>query len=116
MKLVMSTAPEKDAERIASGLLGERLVACVNLVRGVRSRYWWKGALEEAEETILLMKTADHLVERAIEKLVELHPYEVPEAVVLDVAGGLRPYLDWVDRVASGSFSKATRRGEVTQP
>ncbi|MHC4200238.1 MAG: divalent-cation tolerance protein CutA [Planctomycetota bacterium] len=101
MKLIVSTAPEEEADRIASGLLEARLVACVNLVRGVRSRYWWKGELEEAGETILLTKTTDGLVDRAIEKLVELHPYDVPEAVVLDVAGGWKPYLDWVDEVTT---------------
>lgn len=101
MKLIVSTAPEEEADRIASGLLEARLVACVNLVRGVRSRYWWKGALEEAGETILVMKTADGLVDRAIEKLVELHPYDVPEAVVLGAAGGWRPYLDWVEEVTT---------------
>ena len=101
MKLIVSTAPEEEADRIASGLLEARLVACVNLVRGVRSRYWWKGALEEAGETILVMKTADGLVDRAIEKLVELHPYDVPEAVAFDAAGGWRPYLDWVDDVTT---------------
>ena len=101
MKLIVSTAPEEEADRIASGLLEARLVACVNLVRGVRSRYWWKGALEEAGETILVMKTADGLVDRAIEKLVELHPYDVPEAVVFDAVGGWRPYLDWVEEVTT---------------
>jgi periplasmic divalent cation tolerance protein len=101
MKLIVSTAPEEEADRIASGLLEAHLVACVNLVRGVRSRYWWKGELEEAGETILLMKTTAGLVEGAIEKLVELHPYDVPEAVVFDAAGGWQPYLDWVEQVTA---------------
>ena len=101
MKLIVSTAPEEEADRIASGLLEARLVACVNLVRGVRSRYWWKGELEEAGETILVMKTTDGLVDRAIGKLVELHPYDVPEAVVLEAVGGWQPYIDWVEEVTT---------------
>ena len=96
MKLVISTAPEADAGRIGEALLAERLVACVNFVGGVKSRYWWKGALEQADETIMLMKTTPQLAQRAIERLVELHPYEVPEAVTLDIAGGHRPYLEWI--------------------
>jgi len=101
MKLIVSAAPEEEADRIASGLLEARLVACVNLVRGVRSRYWWKGALEEAGEAILVMKTSDGLVDRAIGRLVELHPYDVPEAVVFEAAGGWQPYLDWVEEVTA---------------
>ncbi len=103
MKLLVSTAPEKDADRIAGALLDARLVACVNVLRGVRSRYWWKGKLETADEAILVMKTADDLAERAVARLVELHPYEVPEAVVFDAAGGHGPYLDWVDEVTRGA-------------
>ena len=102
MKLLVSTSPEADADRIASGLLSERLVACVNLLRGVKSRYWWKGRLEEADEVVMLMKTRDDLVERAIARLVELHPYEVPEAVTVDVSGGLAAYLGWVEEVTGG--------------
>ncbi len=99
MKLLIATAPEAKAREIADALLGERLVACVNVVPGVKSRYWWKGALEESAEAMLFMKTTDDLAGAAVEKLVEVHPYEVPEAIVIDVEGGHRPYLDWVAEV-----------------
>jgi periplasmic divalent cation tolerance protein len=102
MKLLVSTAPEADAERIAEALLGERLVACVQHVRGLKSRYWWKGALEDADEVLMLMKTRDDLAERAVARLAELHPYEVPEAVLVESCGGHRPYLDWVEEVTAG--------------
>lgn len=108
MKLITSTSPEADAERIAGALLDERLVACVTFIRGARSRYWWKGKLEEADEVVMLMKTADHLLDRAIARLVELHPYEVPEAVAFDACGGWQPYLEWVDEVTRASLDTAT--------
>jgi periplasmic divalent cation tolerance protein len=101
MKLIMSTAPEGEAAGIGETLLTERLVACVNFVPGVRSRYWWKGALEEAGETVLLMKTTEALAERAVARLVELHSYDVPEAAVLDIEGGNAAYLEWIAEVTT---------------
>ena len=96
MKLIMSTAPEGEAAGIAEALLHERLVACVNFITGVKSRYWWKGALEEAAETVMLMKTTPELAKRAVTRLVELHSYDVPEAVVVDIEGGNPAYLEWI--------------------
>ena len=101
MKLIMSTAPEGEAGRIAEALLSERLVACVNFIKGVTSRYWWKGALEEAAETVMLMKTTPRLAERAVARLVELHSYDVPEAVVIDIEGGNAAYLEWIGEVTA---------------
>ncbi len=99
MKLIMATAPEADARAIGEALLEARLVACVNAIPGVKSRYWWKGKLEEADEVVLLMKTTDELADAAVAKLVEVHPYEVPEAIVVDIEGGHAPYFDWVEQV-----------------
>jgi periplasmic divalent cation tolerance protein len=99
VKLVIATAPEEKAREIADALLGDRLVACVNVLPAVKSRYWWRGELEEAVEAMLFMKTTDELAPAAVARLVEVHPYEVPEAIVVDVEGGHRPYFDWVDEV-----------------
>jgi len=103
MKLLLSTSPDRDAERIARALLDEKLIACANLVAGVRSLYWWKGAVERSDETILVMKTTDELAGRAVERLKELHPYEVPEAVLLDITGGWPPYLAWIAESTAGA-------------
>ena len=102
-KLIMTTVPEANVREIAEALLGERLVACVNALPGVESRYWWKGEIEEADEVVLLMKTTGDLADAAVARLVEVHPYEVPEAIVLDVKGGHGPYLDWVAEVTRGA-------------
>jgi periplasmic divalent cation tolerance protein len=102
LKLIMSTAPEGEAAGVAEALLKERLVACVNLVSGVRSRYWWKGTLEEAAETVMLMKTTDALAGAAVARLVDLHSYDVPEAVVLHIEGGNAAYLEWIAEVTAG--------------
>jgi periplasmic divalent cation tolerance protein len=96
VRVVLCTVPPPAAQGIADALLAERLVACVNLLPQVTSRYLWQGRLEEAAETLLVMKTAAHLVERLRQRLVELHPYDVPEVLELAVDGGHAPYLQWV--------------------
>lgn len=102
MKLIISTSPQAEAVRLARALLDEKLIACANLIGSVKSLYWWKGKQEEAEETLMLMKTTDALASRVIDRLKELHPYEVPEIVLVDIAGGWPPYLRWIEESVSG--------------
>jgi periplasmic divalent cation tolerance protein len=85
-----------DAERIARALVERRLAACVNVVPGVVSVYRWKDAVERDEEHLLVVKTRADRVEALREALVALHPYELPELVVLPVEAGHPPYLAWV--------------------
>lgn len=87
---------EADAERIAKALVEERLAACVNILPGVRSIYRWKGAVEDERELMLLMKTTLDGVERLRERLHELHPYEVPEFVVVQVDRISAAYGAWI--------------------
>jgi periplasmic divalent cation tolerance protein len=95
--LVLSTVGKReDAERIADALVGERLAACVNVVPGLLSVYRWKGALEREDELLLLIKTRAERVEEMGARLRALHPYELPEMIVLPIAGGHGPYLDWI--------------------
>lgn len=96
VSLVLATAPEADARRLADALLGERLIACANLVGPVTSRFWWQGALDEAREVLLLMKTRRDLVPALRDRLLQLHPYEVAEVLAFDVAAGAERYLQWV--------------------
>ncbi len=96
IRILLVTAPDDAVDALASTLLDERLVACVNVIPAVRSLYWWKGKKEEAREALLAIKTRDVLVEKTTKRIVELHPYEVPEVVALPVVGGHAPYLAWV--------------------
>ena len=94
---VFCTVPDQEcAERLATALLEERLAACVNILPGVVSHYRWQGALQRDAELVLLAKTRAELGRRVCERLAELHPHEVPCAVVLGVTDGLPAYLDWV--------------------
>lgn len=99
--LALCTAPEKEARALVDQLLAERLVACVNMLGPVVSRYHWEGRIEEGQEMVLLMKTTAALKERLRKRISELHSYTVPEVLEFGVDSGLESYLDWVRRSCS---------------
>ena len=90
-----ASSPE-EARKIARALVAERLVACVNILDGVSSVYRWQGAVEEAVETMFIAKTTKALSGEALTRIKALHSYDVPAAVVYDMAGGLPAYLAWI--------------------
>ncbi|MFT7579919.1 MAG: periplasmic divalent cation tolerance protein [Myxococcota bacterium] len=96
VRVVLVTCPSKDANRIARTVLEERLVACVNVVSGVKSLYWWKDKLQEDKETLLVLKTPANCYASLEQRLTEIHPYDVPEVLSMDVAEGLDTYMSWV--------------------
>ena len=102
MKLVLTTAPEKEAERIARSLVGERLCACAQVLPPMRSIYWWKGKVEDAEERLILLKTDEVHLERLEARLTELHPYDVPEFVAMEVERASAAYSSWLKEVMDG--------------
>ncbi|MDD1634118.1 MAG: divalent-cation tolerance protein CutA [Methanomicrobiales archaeon] len=93
--LVISTVPRDASERIASAMVEERLVACVNAA-SVRSRFFWKGECSTEEEDLLIMKTRKDLAHKVMARLQAIHPYDVPEILIIPVLDGYRPYLEWV--------------------
>jgi len=96
--VVLSTvAGAEDAERIARALVERGLAACVNVVPQVVSIYRWKGAVERAEERLLVMKTTADRFEALRRAVVELHAYEVPEVIAIRIHAGHAPYLAWLD-------------------
>lgn len=102
--LALTTAPDEAVAReLAHALLEERLVACVNILPGMQAMYWWRGKIEAAGECVLLLKTSTQRWAALKARLPQLHPYEVPELVALEIADGLEPYLGWVVSEARGS-------------
>jgi periplasmic divalent cation tolerance protein len=99
VRVVLMTAPDPaTGERLANTLVEERLATCANLVAGLTSIYWWQGKVERVAEVLLILKTVESRVQALRERAVALHPYEVPEVLVLEVSEGHEPYLDWVRR------------------
>lgn len=97
--VVFSTFPTEDkAAEIARILVSEGLCACANLAPPVRSIYRWQGELCDERETLAIIKTTRERFDALRERLVALHPYEVPEVIALPVEAGHAPYLDWVAR------------------
>ncbi len=94
--VVYVTAPEKEAVALARTLVEERLAACVNLVPGIRSFYWWQGKIEDDPEVLCIMKTQSHLFEALRDRVRALHSYEVAEIIALPIIAGNQPYLDWI--------------------
>jgi periplasmic divalent cation tolerance protein len=96
--IVLSTcASAEEAERIARRLLEKRLAACVNLVAGARSLYRWQGAIEEAAEWLLIIKSRRDLWEELRAEIQRLHSYEIPEVLMLAIEDGSPPYLNWLN-------------------
>jgi periplasmic divalent cation tolerance protein len=92
----------EEAKRIARALVSERLAACANVIPGVSSVYWWEGQVQEEQEAMLVIKTTAAQVNALETRLVELHPYDVPELLSIPVTGGYPPYLAWVSSEVEG--------------
>jgi periplasmic divalent cation tolerance protein len=98
VSLIYSTTDAiETAKTIARVLVKEKLVACVHIIPKIESIYRWQGKIEETNEYILLAKTSERNVQKTIQKIRSLHPYEVPEIIVFPPVGGLKEYLDYVE-------------------
>ena len=88
---------EKEALKIGKVLIKERLAACVNVIPRIKSIYRWEGRIVEDSESILLVKTVYSKVKKLIEKVKELHSYEVPCIEVIDINDGNKEYFKWIE-------------------
>jgi periplasmic divalent cation tolerance protein len=101
--LVLSTLPDPEiAQRLGRTLVAERLIACANLVPGLLSIYRWKGEIQAEGEVLMMMKTQRSRLPALKRRLLELHPYEVPELISIDISDGLDAYCRWVVEESSG--------------
>ncbi len=104
--LILSTAPDiETAEKLAKGLIEQRLAACVNLLPQTISLYEWEGKLERTGEVLMLIKSTKHNYPALESALRAEHPYELPEILAVPVEQGLQGYLDWVERCTNNDIS-----------
>ena len=110
--MVEITAPSaEEAERIGRTLVEEGLASCANLLPGVRSIYRWRGRVEEAAETMLLVKTVSAALPALVERVRSLHSYECPCIAAVAIAGGNADYLAWIE-AECGAHGSHTGRGQ----
>ena len=96
-RVVLVTAPDVDGARAsARELVGRRIAACASLVPGIESVYRWRGAIEEAREVLIVVKTTAGRIDALERALAELHPYEVPECVALAPSSVAARYAAWL--------------------
>ena len=94
----ITTANAEEAQRIADVLLNERKAACINIVPGVSSLFWWQGKLDSAEESLLIVKTKASVLSQVVNLVKQHHSYDVPEVIALPIIGGNQDYLERMDR------------------
>ncbi|HKI43817.1 MAG TPA: divalent-cation tolerance protein CutA [Balneolales bacterium] len=92
----ITTSNREEAEAIGRQLVEEHLAACVNIVGGMHSIYWWNDEVNDGHETILIAKTMEDRLDALRERVVTLHSYDCPCIVALPIEGGHQPYLDWI--------------------
>ncbi len=101
--IVLITASSSDeAEKISKALVDEHLAACVNVIPGIRSFFFWKDKTQDEHETLLIAKSMRPLLERLIMRVKSLHSYAVPEIIALPIVGGSREDLAWLKESSKG--------------
>ena len=95
--MVLMTAPDAETgERVGRVVVDERLAACANVVPGITSIFRWEGEIKKEAEVLVILKTTVDGVGRLMERVAELHPYDVPELLALPAETGAEKYLNWV--------------------
>ena len=94
--LALTTCPESRCEQLARTLVEKKLCACVNIISGVKSIYFWKDEITMDSESILLIKTETKLSKKLRNIIIENHPYDLPEFITINIDSGSKEYLDWI--------------------
>jgi periplasmic divalent cation tolerance protein len=101
--IFITASSQEEAQMITDVLLDQKIAACINIVPSVKSCFWWEGKKETAEEVLLIVKSAQSLVDAVIRLVKEVHSYEVPEVVALPIISGNPDYLKWLREVVGTS-------------
>lgn len=94
--VLITVSSSEEGEKIARQILEKKFAACVNIVPGITSLYWWKGKIETASEFLLIVKTKMSLFDSLMSLVKKIHSYTVPEIICLPIEKGNKDYLDWI--------------------
>ncbi len=97
VSIYVTASDFKEAERIGKAVVQKRLAACANVVKDLKSFYWWKGKFEKSDEALLFLKSRRDKVKEVIRLIKEIHSYENPAIMVFPIVDGSKDYLDWLD-------------------
>ncbi|MDD5129252.1 MAG: divalent-cation tolerance protein CutA [Candidatus Omnitrophica bacterium] len=89
----------REAKKVASALIKQKLAACVNITDKVNSLFFWEGKVQKAKESLLIIKSKKEKLTRLIKLVKSLHSYTVPEIIAIPILSGDKPYLRWIDAV-----------------
>ncbi|MEE8381720.1 MAG: divalent-cation tolerance protein CutA [Thermodesulfobacteriota bacterium] len=95
----ITASSEEEATKIATTLVEEKLVACVNIIPKIRSVYWWEGKVCQEDEVMLVSKSTKSLFPAIMDRVKSLHSYQVPEIISFPISEGLPEYLNWIEDV-----------------
>lgn len=95
--IFVTASSKKEAQKIAAGLIGRKLAACVNIVDKIDSLFFWEGKIQKAKESLLIIKSKKDKMLKVIKLVKALHSYKVPEIIALPVIAGDKSYLRWID-------------------
>ena len=93
----ITTSGEEESKKIGRTIVEERLAGCVNIIPTIKSLYWWKGEIEDDNESILIVKTKVSNIENIIKRVKEIHSYENPAILAIPIINGSKEYLDYLD-------------------
>jgi periplasmic divalent cation tolerance protein len=107
--IFITSGSEKEAKELARVLVEEKLAACVNILSGVESLYWWKDKIESSREWMLVVKTQRKMANKVVKRVKEIHSYEVPEVIALPIVEGNKDYLRWI----SDALALRKKKGDL---
>jgi periplasmic divalent cation tolerance protein len=99
--IFVTVSNDEEARKISGLLLERRKVACVNIVSGVNSTFWWQGNIDAEQENLLIIKTKSSVLPEIVNLIKSVHSYEVPEIIAMPIIGGNEDYLKWIDTEVS---------------
>ena len=95
--IFVTCANKEEAAKISQALVKDGLAACVNIIAGIESVFWWEEKVQSAEEVLLIAKSQKSKLKEIIILVKSMHSYQIPEIIAVPIIGGYQPYLDWIN-------------------